>query len=471
MRSKRRARRSAPLLVWWSLASLFWHFVEGKAGPAETGSEESRMSQTLLGQQADPDRLEDPGLDIWVFAGQSNSQGWALLKAPVEPDPRILFFNEQNQWVVAEEPLNKRFYEWTPGPVDENILLQRFEVLLPKGSTPEKFLRRQLVNSTEPLGGVGPALFFAKALLQSIDRRIGLISCGVGSSIKQWNPQLRSQEGSLYGLLLERIARAGGEIHGLIWYQGESDALTAGAAAGYEEAFLGLIDAIRRDTKRPDLPVVYVQIGRFVHPYDAHARAWEKIRDTQYRAAFQRKNLHMVSAIDLPLEDSIHLSFEAYQRLGPRLAEIALTEVYRQDGHGRSIQLDSVEILQASSRRPLIRVRFRGVSGRLTAPGPASGFELRSKLQAEDPSRSYPLPPSPDVPIPVIYRVDFDPGDPAALILGVFDNSPILLGKRHAFSGDLSLIYGAGLNPNVNIVDERDIPIPAFGPVEISLPE
>src|SRR5712692_10503754 len=42
--------------------------------------------------------------DIWVFSGQSNSEGWALFKAPVEPDPRIMFFNADNRWVLAEEP-------------------------------------------------------------------------------------------------------------------------------------------------------------------------------------------------------------------------------------------------------------------------------------------------------------------------------------------------------------------------------
>src|SRR5579859_4454681 len=42
-----------------------------------------------------PGRVEP---DIWVFTGQSNSQGWALLKAPIQPDPGIMFFDENNEW-------------------------------------------------------------------------------------------------------------------------------------------------------------------------------------------------------------------------------------------------------------------------------------------------------------------------------------------------------------------------------------
>jgi sialate O-acetylesterase len=275
--------------------------------------------------------------------------------------------------------------------------------------------------------------------------------------------------GSLYGAMMERIAMVGGEIRGIIWYQGESDALTAGAEQVYEEAFLHLIDSIRSDLGVTELPVIYVQIGRFVHPYGSRAYGWEKIRDIQRRVTSQRKNLYMVSAIDLMLEDAIHVAFEGYQRLGPRLAEIALTEVYHQPNHATPISLDKIEVFALDSRRPMIRVRFNGVNGHLMASGRPAGFELRSMHPAEDPTRFYPQHPTADVPLHVIYRVDFDPNDPAAVILGVFDNSPILLGKPHSLTEPVALVYGGGTDPYVNIVDEKDMPIPAFGPMEVPL--
>jgi hypothetical protein len=117
----------------------------------------------------------------------------------------------------------------------------------------------------------------------------------------------------------------------------------------------------------------------------------------------------------------------------------------------------------------MIRVCFKGVNGHLKAYGRPTGFELRAVRPSEDPTRAYPQPPIADIPMYVIYRVDFDPNDPAAVILGVFDNSPILLGKPHSLSEPVSLVYGGGMNPYVNIVDEKDIPIPAFGPVEVRL--
>ena len=61
--------------------------------------------------------------------------------------------------------------------------------------------------------------------------------------------------------------------------------------------------------------------------------------------------------------------------------------------------------------------------------------------------------------MPVIYRVDFDPTDPAAVILGVFDNALINSGgaKFHPLKEPFSILYGPGMSPYVNIVDREEI--------------
>lgn len=97
----------------------------------------------------------------------------------------------------------------------------------------------------------------------------------------------------------------------------------------------------------------------------------------------------------------------------------------------------------------MIRLRFRGVTGRLRAAGRATGFELRQTTPGSDLMR-------------MIYRVDFDPDDPSALIVGVW--RPFKQEKDR-------LVYAAGVNPYVNIVDEKDIPIPAFGPIDLEFPK
>jgi sialate O-acetylesterase len=407
--------------------------------------------------------------DMWVFCGQSNSQGWALHKAPVTSDPRVLAFDASDRWVRAAEPLNPRFHEWTPRPSELNILLQRGGVDAPAEFDVAVFLAERAQTGDGALGGVGPGVFFARQLAEKLDRPIAIMHCGVGGSpISQWDPSLR-QRGiqSCYGDMLDRIAKAGGKVKGVIFYQGESDAMTPGREETYEQAMLDLIDGLRRDLENPELPFLYVQLGRFVHPSEVPGDTFTKIREIQRRVASLRPNAHMVSAADLPLEDSIHLSFEAYGRLGPRLAEIALTKVYGVPGHGAPIELDSIEVLQPDNCRALLRVRFKGVTGRLRAEGRPLGFELRPVDPPTDADGYFTDQKSWQAPARVIYRVDFDPTDPAAVILGVFDNAQ-LLGKRHPFTEPVHLYHGRGSDPLINIVDERDIPLPAFGPVLVN---
>jgi sialate O-acetylesterase len=431
-------------------AAVGLHFAPPLYGWAESSAHAAGQSRPYPGS-GEP--------DIWVFSGQSNSFGAGLMKAPTEPDPRILFLNYQDEWVIAQEPFWPKMYTWTPPPLEKNILLQRNGVEYPSGASAENFVE-QMKRDKVVMGGVGPGLAFAKHLVQFVDRPLGLVYCGVGGSpIKSWDPTVK---GSNYEAMIRRIAMVGGKIKGLVWYQGESDAMTPGAEDVYEAAILKLIDSVRNDTGLHELPILCVQLGRFVWNYDSHGRGFEKIRDIQRRLPTMRPHVYTVSALDLPLEDAAHISFEGHQRLGRRLAELALSQVYGQADHGEGIGVKGIEILQPENRRPMVRVRFSGVSGRLKAAGLPTGFELRSKLPAVEP-----VGPSAEAAMPIIYRVDFDPGDGSAVILGVFDNALINSGgaKFHALSEDFSLVYGGGSSPYVNMVDEKDMPVPAFGPI------
>jgi len=158
---------------------------------------DSPWPTTFASSQGTPAKKPYPGgvpADIWVLAGQSNAHGWGLFKAPIDSDPRILQLDDRNEWVRAEAPLQEAgLTTYTTGVMRNNILLQREGVLpLPPGLTPEQFVR-QLESRKKPLIGIGPGMFFAKHLLQFIDRPIGIIPLGaMGSSIKQWDPKTKN---------------------------------------------------------------------------------------------------------------------------------------------------------------------------------------------------------------------------------------------------------------------------------------
>ena len=246
-----------------------------------------------------------------------------------------------------------------------------------------------------------------------------------------------------------------GNIDGIIWSQGEAEGASQETADAYEAAMLAFIDALRESTQKPQLPFLIVQTGRFCtmgspqpNPY------WEQVRETQRRLTMLRSHVFTVSSLDVTLDDPIHISAQGHAELARRLAEVALTEVYGLAGHGRMLQLESIERVDPETivtppcfDRPYqFRVQFRGVSGALASMGRPTGFEIRW--------------PQSTTHIPMLYRTQFDPDRPNAVILSVgLPGAPL--------PDNLTLIYGSGLDPYVNIVDSSGMPIPAFGPVKL----
>jgi hypothetical protein len=80
----------------------------------------------------------------------------------------------------------------------------------------------------------------------------------------------------IYGPMIQRVVEAGGygKLKGMIWYEGESDALEGPAVSNaYEGCLLNFVDGVRKDTGNPDLPILVVQLSRDVTSY--FALAWD----------------------------------------------------------------------------------------------------------------------------------------------------------------------------------------------------
>lgn len=376
-------------------------------------------------------------IDIWVCAGQSNMAGGGLVTKTYRTERGIMLFNMDDTWIPAKEPVTRIFSAACPAIKD--VLVAGW------GEESYKVLVKQ--EKTKPFGGIGPAMFFAKDIVKSTGREIGLIPCALGgTSMAQWDPALKDKGGaSLYGSMIERIAMVGGKIKGLIWYQGEAET-GPGLQEPFEKTWLNFVDSVRRDTGIPDLPIIYVQISRYCVdlPDQNYGLAWEAIRDKQRTAAGMRKNLFVVPAIDLPIDDLIHIGTAGHERLGKRMAEVALDKVYKVEGHATTIDYDSYEILpMLDVLHNTMRIRFKGVNGKLQAQGRPSGFSLRSDKPGADG--------------PMVFKVDLDPKDPSSVI--VHYSKPI--------EKPVHLYYGAGLDPYANIVDSKDMAIPAFGPITV----
>ena len=373
--------------------------------------------------------------DLWILAGQSNMVGAQPLTVPEATDPRVMSFTLDGEWVVAQHPLHRVFEATAP------VYRDFFKM------TPEQWADGKAKSKAGATGvGAGPGLDFAKRVAMALDRPIGLIPCALGAtSMNDWDPALLDRgEESLYGNLIHRAGQVGGRIRGVLWYQGESDVSNAEAVAAYEAKMLNLIDRLRADLNAPELPFIFAQVSRYVYSEDLGA-TWERGREIQRGLPAKRPHVYMVPAIDLPLSDLIHVSAEGQRRLGQRMAEVALTCVYAQPGHATPIDFASVEVMPAISpyQQP-VRVRFSGVNGRLVVNGRLWGFETRA---VEGNTK----------PLPKPWAVELDPENADCVI--VWLNAPL--------EEPVDLYYGAGMNPYVNLVDDKDMAVPAFGPVRI----
>jgi len=383
-----------------------------------------------------PFSLDDA--DIWVLAGQSNMEGSGRIRRAYVANPNVAVFSMGNEWKPAVPPTH------TPtaaaAPVFKKVIFEINPTL-----TEEGWQRWAESQKKKPVGGVGPDISFAESIVGATGRKVVLLPCALGgTTLAHWSPARKDEgEESLYGNMIVRIRKLGGRVKGVLWYQGEGQA-NCEAAATFEQDFLSFVDAVRRDVGDPELPFLYVQIGRLCHENHDGESFWQEVQEKQRVVAAKRRNLWVVPAVDLPLDDMIHVGASGQERLGRRLAEAALTDVYKIPGHGTPIDFVSAEVLPpADIAHHSLRVRFSGVTGRLQAQGRPSGFELKS----DDPKREGPM----------VYDVEFDPDDPAAVIVWY----------SKEIKTPVKLSYALGMDRYANLTDSRDMAVPAFGPVVI----
>nr|TKS08128.1 putative carbohydrate esterase [Populus alba] len=158
---------------------------------------------------------------------------------------------------------------------------------------------------------------FAKHGEEKMRVVVGLVPCAVGgTAITRWG---RGEV--LYENMVKRAKESvedGGEIKGLLWYQGESDTSDIHDAEVYQGNMEKLIENVREDLGLPSLPIVMVAIisgdGKYV----------DKVRD-QHSLRINLPNVVCVDAMGLDLkEDHLHLTTEAQVKLGHMLAEVYL---------------------------------------------------------------------------------------------------------------------------------------------------
>jgi hypothetical protein len=363
--------------------------------------------------------------DVWVLAGQSNMEGAGDMTRAARPHPLIRMFSMRREWARAREPMHVR--EESPdachhegAPISNAAAWQR---------------RREAPK------GVGPGLYFAREMFKRSGVPQGLIcTAHGGTSMIQWNPEKKDQAGaSLYGSMMISVTATKQPVAGMLWYQGESEA-TEVAKAQYTVRMKKLVTSVRRDLRLPKLPWIMVQIARvfgdlFLAPF------WNDIQEQQRLLPGKIDNIEVVAAIDLPLDDIIHIGAAGFARLGMRMARAADRLVHKNNDEIGSPQLRKVRLSrQKNGAGPTtIDVIYDKVAGSLRAAGESQGFTVLQENGTV---------------WPWCYKTTLH-GNVVRLHLDRRDR-PMLL---H---------YGHGGMPFCNITDGRDMSLPVFGPLRIT---
>ena len=363
--------------------------------------------------------------DVWILAGQSNMQGWGNLTNASPSDYNVRAFYMDDIWKIAKDPIHNLDY------AKANIHW-KIRKLDPKTFTP---------NAT-PLKGVGPGVFLGVELFRKIGVPQGLIACSHGGSkIDQWD-YLDKELGddSLYGAMYNRFVKNGSRVRGVLWYQGCSDC-QGHLIDSYKEKTKRFFEAVRKDFNDENLPVLMVQLATMINePSNQQDYYYSTIREAQRLISWEMDNVYLIPALDLELDDIIHISGKGHRILGRRLAEAALNAIDHPTAGVPPIKGNDIAIresLYPGERN--ISVTFNNVVGNLHSNNTLPrGFNLHYPKRFNRPT----IKP---------FRVILD-GNQAILTFP----------SVHEVT---TVSYGYGCAEGGNVCDEAGRAIPAFGPI------
>jgi hypothetical protein len=370
--------------------------------------------------------------DVWIAAGQSNMQGVGNLVDAPRPHPQVRAFYMRDEWDLAVEPLH--------------FLAEAVDVFHNGYGAGAKRPRRATLERQrrEVLKGVSPAHAFALEMRRRTRVPQGVIACAHGgTSMAQWSPALRESGGaSLYGAMLRRYEKLGQKVAGILWYQGESDA-GKGAAEVYTQNMKELVQATRDDMAIPALPWLVVQLGCHAAPDDIY---WNRIQEQQRLLPKEIKHLDVAPAVDLGIDDGIHIGGIGQQILGQRLARLASRLVHKDRKEQGSIYLKGISIGYKSPKpgdpcTVVVELEYGHVKGALQSLGLPTGFAL---IDAQGNI------------MPSLYKITLR-GPRVLLETGL---------SEEALQA-LTVSYGHGRYPYCNITDAEGMALPAMQCVPI----
>ena len=299
----------------------------------------ARNVTVTVGDDAPPSA---DGIITLLIAGQSNASSRAELVNVESPNPQVRMLGNDYLWKQATEPTDSNRDQ-----VDRVSRDNGSGFDFGAGHSFGVKLGKELTDITgEPV-----YLIQASKGGSCVDTK----GCASGS----WQPADVLDRTTLFGSANYRAqvsagkvsnppaSAEGGDVTGIVWYQGESDQNNSGFIRDTNT----VMDAFMAQLDRPGdgirgVPVIYVQLAKRLES-DEKNRSYQGVREKQRQmetghGSAARDNYYMVVSHDLPMDERNHLSAEGQKLLGERIALAYREHVLGEEIDGTGLRLDTL---------------------------------------------------------------------------------------------------------------------------------
>ncbi|CAO3615004.1 unnamed protein product [Cunninghamella echinulata] len=413
--------------------------------------------------------------DVWVLAGQSNMRGYGFFEKEItslDPKPMHVFYSNESSWgpVRSDQPVHqiatspRQVHHTLPDPTvrDPNLSLVRGYSLVPAFN---HYYRDHLKNVP-----------------------VGFIPCSHGGvELSQWAATVNQSDPqtSLYGAMMDKINLASGgkgHITGVLWYQGESDAVKIDLAKQYATAFKSWLIQLYTDLNMQFNNNVHQQPIYFIYTQIATTLAnqinldaelgWSLVRQAQLQVFDELVALNypiaLVSTINAELDDYIHLSGRGSQQVGKLMAQAAVQLIQSKNKkqvnialYGTKVDMIHYPFNENKNYNHVLRITFNHD----TLP---SHFKWQSSINQQitgftihDTQTQYQL-------VDMIYSIKIYEQRYVDLYL-TEKGYKLLADNNNTIVDRYVLYYGFGQHPYCNLISSSQIPSLAFGPLSIPI--
>lgn len=189
-----------------------------------------------------------------------------------------------------------------------------------------------------------------------------------GTPIIPMGPWNINRPGGLYHQMLEPLIPL--SIKGVLWYQGESDAMHADI---YDKLFTALITSWR-SAWQDNFPFLFVQLAPFEKWLQCDATGYPEVRRRQEIVSKTVPDTAMTSIMDIGMYYDIHPKKK--MEVGRRLALLARGKVY-----GESLLCEPPELIEYEKKDGTVKLTFTNCNDGLSSDSNASinGFHVKQK--------------------------------------------------------------------------------------------